>query len=91
MPSKLTSTSVTESAVINAPVSKVWSMVQLKNFQNFFVDINKTEILPSEDLQKEVIRWTFDDGTVLDVREEEYSVSCLLLADCGWFTYATCP
>ncbi|KAL5905928.1 hypothetical protein ACKVV7_010321 [Pyricularia oryzae] len=73
MPSKLTSTSVTESAVINAPVSKVWRMVQLKNFQNFFVDINKTEILPSEDLQKEVIRWTFDDGTVLDVREEEYS------------------
>ncbi|KAI6369731.1 hypothetical protein MCOR25_004360 [Pyricularia grisea] len=73
MSSKLTSTLVTESAVINAPVSKVWSLIQLRNFQNFFVGINKTEILSSKDSQSEVIRWTFDDGTVLDVREEEYS------------------
>ncbi|TLD18169.1 hypothetical protein PspLS_10355 [Pyricularia sp. CBS 133598] len=73
MPSKLTSTLVTESAVINAPISKVWPLIQLRNFQNFFVGINKTEVLPSKDFQPEIIRWTFDDGTVLDVREEEYS------------------
>ncbi|TLS21013.1 uncharacterized protein PpBr36_10741 [Pyricularia pennisetigena] len=73
MPSKLTSTLVTESAVINAPISEIWPLIQLKNFQNFFIGISKTEILPSDDIQPEIIRWTFDDGTVLDVKEEEYS------------------
>lgn len=74
---KLTSTSVTESAVIQAPIYAVWRLVKLKRFIDFFEGIIKSETIHAQDDDnddREIIRWTFEDGTVLDVVEEEYSV-----------------
>jgi hypothetical protein len=73
MSGKLTSTSVTESAVINAPLSSIWRLIKLKEFAKFYTGISKSETVPSDDGET-IIRWTFKDGTVLDVKEEEYSV-----------------
>ncbi|KAL4928008.1 uncharacterized protein BDV17DRAFT_292028 [Aspergillus undulatus] len=73
MSEKLTSTSVTESAVINAPISAIWRLIQLKNFEKFYIGLTSTEILPSDDEGKDTIKWTFADGTVLHVKEEEFS------------------
>ncbi|SPJ85367.1 uncharacterized protein FTOL_11148 [Fusarium torulosum] len=73
---KLTSTSVTESAVIQAPIYAVWRLVKLKKFIDFFEGIIKSETIHAQDDDnddREIIRWTFEDGTVLDVVEEEYS------------------
>ncbi|KAH8589815.1 hypothetical protein B0O99DRAFT_522475 [Bisporella sp. PMI_857] len=72
MSGKLTSTSVTESAVINAPLSSIWRLIKLKEFAKFYTGISKSETVPSDDGET-IIRWTFKDGTVLDVKEEEYS------------------
>lgn len=74
---KPTSTSVTESAVINAPLDRIWPLLRLKEFGKFFQGISDTAILPppagSGD-HRDIIRWTFDEGYTLDVQEEEYSV-----------------
>ncbi|KAL4793063.1 hypothetical protein BDV19DRAFT_391504 [Aspergillus venezuelensis] len=73
MPEKLTSTLVVESAVINAPLDKIWSLIKLTNFTKFYTSLTQSEIIPAEDEGKDVVKWTFADGTVLLVREEEFS------------------
>ncbi|EHK22079.1 uncharacterized protein TRIVIDRAFT_78735 [Trichoderma virens Gv29-8] len=73
---KLTSTSVTESAVINAPLDTIWPLLRLKEFGTFFQGIIDTDILPPAaggNDDRDIIRWTFDEGYTLDVQEEEYS------------------
>ena len=74
MDGKLTSTSVTESAVINAVLSSIWRLIKLEEFGNFYTGITKTESIPSGDGRMDTVRWSFKDGTVLEVKEEEYSV-----------------
>jgi hypothetical protein len=81
MDSKITSTSIAaapplinESAVINASLSSVWRLVKLKEFVNFYTAISKSELVSSANEEKDIVRWTFQDGTVLEVKEEEYSV-----------------
>jgi len=74
MDGKLTSTSVTESAVINAVLSSIWRLIQLEEFGNFYTGITKSESVPSSDGKMDTVRWSFKDGTVLEVKEEEYSV-----------------
>ncbi|KAL4935590.1 hypothetical protein BDV06DRAFT_228691 [Aspergillus oleicola] len=73
MTKKLTSTLVTESAVINAPLSTLWKLIKLENFTKFYTGLTSSEIIPAEDEGKDVVKWTFEDGTVLIVREEEFS------------------
>ncbi|KAH8589829.1 hypothetical protein B0O99DRAFT_636305 [Bisporella sp. PMI_857] len=80
MDSKITSTSIAaapplinESAVINASLSSVWRLVKLKEFVNFYTAISKSELVSSANEEKDIVRWTFQDGTVLEVKEEEYS------------------
>jgi hypothetical protein len=75
MEPKVTSNSVTESAVINAPLSSIWPLLRLAEFEKFFTGIVKTELVPpANETDRETIRWTFDEGYTLDVQEEEYSV-----------------
>jgi hypothetical protein len=75
MDGKLTSTSVTESTVINASLSSIWRLIKLKEFGNFYTGITKSESVPSTaDGETDIVKWTFKDGTVLEVKEEEYSV-----------------
>ncbi|KAG6986554.1 hypothetical protein G7Y79_00078g100080 [Physcia stellaris] len=53
-----TSTSISESAVISAPLSQVWHLIKLQDFHKFWSKLEKSE----------------HDGTVLDVKQEEHSV-----------------
>ena len=68
-----TSTSVTESAVINAPLSSVWHLIKLQDFHQFWTKLSKSEHVKGTSPETDVIKWTFKDGTVLDVKQEEHS------------------
>lgn len=73
-----TSTSVTESAVIQAPLSQVWHQIKLQDFHNFWTKLSKSEHVQGASPETDIVRWTFGDGTVLDVKLEEHSVGALL-------------
>lgn len=69
-----TSTSITESAVIAAPLSHVWHLIKLQDFHNFWSKLEKSEHVKGASPETDVVKWTFKDGTVLDVKQEEHSV-----------------
>ncbi|KAL9120643.1 MAG: hypothetical protein Q9187_002803 [Circinaria calcarea] len=68
-----TSTSVTESAVIEAPLSQVWHLIKLQDFPNFWTKLSKSEHIKGTSPETDVVKWTFKDGTELDVKQEEHS------------------
>ena len=70
-----TSTSVVESAVIKAPLAHVWHHIKLQHFANFWSAISKSEFVKGTSEETDVVKWTFKDGTVLEVKQEEHSVS----------------
>ncbi|KAK2063260.1 Bet v1-like protein [Colletotrichum caudatum] len=67
-----TSTSVVESAVIKAPLSHVWHFIKLQNFQGFWSALKGSEFVKAQE-ETDIVRWTFKDGTVLEVKQEEHS------------------
>ncbi|KAH8169516.1 polyketide cyclase / dehydrase and lipid transport domain-containing protein [Sarocladium implicatum] len=67
-----TSTSVVESAVIKAPLSHVWHFIKLQDFKNFWSALKSSEFVESQK-ETDVVKWTFNDGTVLEVKQEEHS------------------
>lgn len=69
-----TSTSVAESAVIAAPLSHVWHMVKLQDFHKFWTKLDKSEYVKGASPETDVVKWTFKDGTVLEIKQEEHSV-----------------
>jgi len=84
-----TSTSVSESAVIEAPFSTVWHLIKLPDFANFWSKLEKSEWVKGASPETDIVKWTFKDGTVLDVKQEEHSVSYLLhLADNPQFSFS---
>ncbi|KAF2247030.1 Bet v1-like protein [Trematosphaeria pertusa] len=68
-----TSTSVTESAVIAAPFSDVWHLIKLPDFAKFWSKLEKAEEVKGTSPETDVVKWTFKDGTVLEVKQEEHS------------------
>jgi len=72
-----TSTSVTESAVIQAKFSDVWHLIKLENFSAFWSVLKTSEVVKGVSSETDVVKWTFVDGTVLEVKQEEHSVSCV--------------
>ena len=69
-----TSASVSEAAVIDAPLSSVWHLIKLQDFHNFWSKLDKSEHEKGTSPETDVVKWTFKDGTVLDVKLEEHSV-----------------
>ena len=69
-----TSTSVTESAVISAPLSQVWHLIKLPSFSTFWSKLEKSEEVKGASPETDLVKWTFKDGTVLEVKQEEHSV-----------------
>ncbi|KAI1847953.1 hypothetical protein JX265_001961 [Neoarthrinium moseri] len=67
-----TSTSVVESAVIKAPLSHVWHHIKLQNFSDFWSALKQSEFTKSQE-ETDVVKWTFNDGTELEVKQEEHS------------------
>lgn len=75
MPSIPTSTSVVESSVIKAPLSSVWHLIKLQDFSKFYSAIKTSEFVKGASEETDIVKWTFNDGTVLEVKQEEHSVS----------------
>jgi hypothetical protein len=65
-------TEVRESAVISAPVDDLWNLIQLPNVASFWTNLKEVQSSAN------VTKWTFQDGTVLDVKQEEHSVSLII-------------
>ncbi|KAJ1324889.1 SRPBCC family protein [Microdochium nivale] len=68
-----TSTSVVESAVIKAPLSAVWHHIKLQNFSDFWSALKSSEFVKGASEDTDVVKWTFTDGTELEVKQEEHS------------------
>ena len=69
-----TSTSVTESAVINANLAQVWHLIKLQDFHQFWSKLSKSQHVKGASPETDVVKWTFKDGTELEVKQEEHSV-----------------
>lgn len=69
-----TSTSVLESVVIKAPLAQVWHLIKLKDFSKFWSALSKSEAVTGANDETDVVKWTFKDGTVYEVKQEEHSV-----------------
>ncbi|KAK7923690.1 hypothetical protein PG985_007761 [Apiospora marii] len=67
-----TATSVVESAVIKAPLSHVWHHIKLQNFSAFWSALKQSEVVKSQE-ETDLVKWTFNDGTELEVKQEEHS------------------
>ncbi|KAK6840919.1 hypothetical protein PG990_006966 [Apiospora arundinis] len=67
-----TATSVVESAVIKAPLSHVWHHIKLQNFSAFWSALKSSEAVKSQE-ETDLVKWTFNDGTELEVKQEEHS------------------
>jgi hypothetical protein len=70
-----TSTSVSESAVIEAPFSAVWHLIKLPSFSSWWSALEKSDEVKGASAETDIIKWTFKDGTALEVKQEEHSVS----------------
>ncbi|EUC39076.1 hypothetical protein COCVIDRAFT_35779 [Bipolaris victoriae FI3] len=68
-----TSTSVHESAVIEAPFSDVWHLIKLQDFSKFWTKLEKSEFVKGTSDETDIVKWTFKDGTELEVKQEEHS------------------
>jgi hypothetical protein len=71
-----TSTFVSESAVIDAPFSDVWHLIKLPDFSKFWSALDKSEWVKGTSDEADVVKWSFKDGSALEVKQEEHSVSC---------------
>jgi hypothetical protein len=70
-----TSTSVAESAVIEAPFSAVWHLIKLPSFSKFWGALASSEGVSDTSDEAQVVRWKFKDGQEVEVKLEEHSVS----------------
>lgn len=84
----VTATSIVESAVVNAPLSLMWPIIKLKEFDKFYTAIRESELVPAAPGERETVRWFFDNGTILTLREEEYSVRTIHFLSALIFTAA---
>ncbi|KAF3914708.1 hypothetical protein AA313_de0207050 [Arthrobotrys entomopaga] len=68
-----TSTSVTESAVIHAPLATVWHLIKLNSFPEWWGALEKSETVKGVSDETDVVKWTFKDGTVVEIKQEAHS------------------
>lgn len=52
-------------------------MIKLENFADFWSALEKSETVKGASPDTDVVKWTFKDGQVLEVKQEEHSVSLL--------------
>lgn len=71
-----TTPSITESALIPAPLASVWHLIKLPLFPLFWTSLSSAHPLPASEgtsPEVDVIRWEFADGTCQQVKQEEHS------------------
>ncbi|KAG7287599.1 hypothetical protein NEMBOFW57_007111 [Staphylotrichum longicolle] len=68
-----TTNEVIESAVIRAPLSHVWHFIKLPEFHKFWSAIKEAEHVKGTSTETDVVKWTFRDGSVVEVKQDEHS------------------
>ncbi|KAK4103421.1 Bet v1-like protein [Parathielavia hyrcaniae] len=68
-----TTNEVMESALIRAPLSHVWHFIKLPEFHKFWSSIDKAEHVKGTSSETDVVKWTFKDGSVIEVKQDEHS------------------
>lgn len=71
-----TSTSVVESSLIPAHISQVWHLIKLPQFSSWLGLLKDSAEVKDSSPETETVRWTYKDGTVQDIKQEEHSVCC---------------
>ena len=69
-----TSTSISESSVIAAPLAQVWHLIKLQDFHHFWTRIEKSQYVKGVSPETDIVKWSFKDGTEQEVKQEEHSV-----------------
>ena len=60
--------------MIHAPLASVWHLIKLQTFDHFWSKLAKSQHAKGTSHETDVVKWTFKDETVLDVKLEEHSV-----------------
>ncbi|GIZ46471.1 hypothetical protein CKM354_000959700 [Cercospora kikuchii] len=68
-----TSSTVVESAVIKAPLGQVWHHIKLESFGQWWSAVKQSDFVKGASPDTDIVKWTFKDGTVLEVKQEEHS------------------
>ncbi|KAK4188762.1 hypothetical protein QBC35DRAFT_185441 [Podospora australis] len=68
-----TTNEVIESAVIRAPLSHVWHFIKLGEIPKFWSAIEKAETVTGTSDDTDVFRWSFKDGSVVEIKQDEHS------------------
>jgi hypothetical protein len=79
-----TTNEVIESAVIRAPLSHIWHFIKLPDFDKFWPAIAKAEHVRGVSSETDVVRWTFKDGSVVEVKQDEHSVGASASLCSAW-------
>ncbi|KAI7079118.1 Arabinanase/levansucrase/invertase [Hortaea werneckii] len=51
----------------------VWHYIKLQDFSKFWSAVSKSEFAKGASEETDIVKWTFKDGTVLEVKQEEHS------------------
>lgn len=65
--------------MIPAHLSQVWHLIKLGSFDRWLSTLKSSEEAKGTSPDTDVVKWTFKDGTVQEIKQEEHSV-CLLVA-----------
>jgi len=68
-----TSTSVSESAVIDAPLAQVWHKIKLQSLGDWWSLVEKVEEAKGTSDEADIYKVTFKDGHKVDMKQEEHS------------------
>jgi hypothetical protein len=55
-------------------VSDVWHLIKLQDFSKFWSALEKSDWVKGASDEADVVKWTFKDGAVVEVKQEEHSV-----------------
>lgn len=81
-----TTNEVIESAVIRAPLSHVWHFIKLAEFPKWYSQIKQAEhIVKGVSDETDVYKWTFKDGSVVEIKQDEHSVGSTSLSQHEWY------
>ncbi|KAM7183712.1 hypothetical protein V8F20_012517 [Naviculisporaceae sp. PSN 640] len=73
MTSVVTTNEVSVSAVLQAPLANVWHFIKLGEFHKFWRALEKSEKVDNTSHDTDVYRWTFKDGSAVEVKQDEHS------------------
>ncbi|CAF9929362.1 MAG: hypothetical protein GOMPHAMPRED_005380 [Gomphillus americanus] len=66
-----TAASISESAVISAPLAQVWHLIKLKDFHSWWDRLSTSDEVKDSSAESYVVKWSFKDGTTYEVKQEE--------------------